>query len=1106
MQGSSADLSKKDIMKFVSGSLLRRCAVTLCALLAVWAGSMAALAVFVPDLIRSRAEAYVASLGRHLTLGQVSLEPWSMTLRLEQVALSDKDGSLLFSAKRVAVNTTPTALLVGQWRAKSFSFDTPRLTLRRERNGSWNLARFLQDAAGPDAADSGTTPSVIVDELDIRHAAIAATDLGAPNGEADWHVGELTLNLVNLSTQARDGNYALTAGMPDGTRLAWHGTLNLQPFDSFGEAKIEGLPVADLWPYLGSQLAIKAPRGRLSAEATYHLSLRGAKPKLTLSPLTVSLADFKAETPDGRSMAALKTFRLEDGIFDLAKQSVFFKRARLMGGDLNARRDRSGRIDWQAAIKPGPALTSSPSGGGGWKFRVADITAEGWHLNVTDESFVKPLTLDTGIASLTGSLQLTPDDGISLNRMTARLAGLSLASAGRDPWFRLDELSVSQSDIREKDRQIAPGNVTLNGLSVSMLRNAAGRLETLDDLRRVPLPGARARNTDAAKGWNVVLPDVALADGAVRLTDKSLPSPLSVDLNRMTGQLLSDDDGQLAYSLTGMLGGGNVDVEGMLRPEQGSLHAVVKTRSVPLALFAPYVLSGKPLRLAGGTLATRLDISAGRDKALVVRGEASADSVYLYEKGVAKPLVGWRSLKAKGLDLRPASRVWSVSDVLLEQPEARLTIEENRKLNLARLLSRPEAPVREDAAPAATDAGPGAIRVKAIHIARGDIEFADHSMQPAFSSRIHHLRGSLTGFSNEPGHSGVVTLDGGVDRYGDVKVRGRLVPTKAADNSEFSLVFRNVPMNSLNPYSMNFAGWKIEDGRLGVTLHYTMKDQRLDGDNRIVIQSIRLGDEVTAPGVSRLPLRLAVAVLEDSDRRIDLNVPVHGNLNDPSFSYGHLVWQAIGNVIRKVVTAPFRALGALLGKEGFDTIRFVPGEAGLAPPEREKLEELGQMLARRPQLSLQLGGGYDDSVDLRAMARARVDRAILKVQGFSPAHSEPLPEPDVSATETQEAVRTVFAARVGRLTLLARRLSPSAPSGAAFARQLREEMISRESIPSSDLAELANERVAAAHKLLLGTHPELASRVTVLPPAKLRAEEAGVPLKLELGTAPRPSL
>ena len=57
---------------------------------------------------------------------------------------------------------------------------------------------------------------------------------------------------------------------------------------------------------------------------------------------------------------------------------------------------------------------------------------------------------------------------------------------------------------------------------------------------------------------------------------------------------------------------------------------------------------------------------------------------------------------------------------------------------------------------------------------------------------------------------------------------------------------------------------------------------------------------------------------------IDLDLPISGSLDDPQFSYGKIIWKAIANVITKIVTAPFRALGKLLGL--FEALVAAPGQ------------------------------------------------------------------------------------------------------------------------------------------------------------------------------------
>lgn len=378
----------------------------------------------------------------------------------------------------------------------------------------------------------------------------------------------------------------------------------------------------------------------------------------------------------------------------------------------------------------------------------------------------------------------------------------------------------------------------------------------------------------------------------------------------------------------------------------------------------------------------------------------------------------------------------------------------------------------------------------------GRLEFADLGMQPVFGTRIHSLSGSVLGLSSRPGRRGTVALQGEVDQVGDVRIRGALAPFAPTDDLDLALTFRNIPIRSLNPYSATFAGWTIDDGRLSVDLRYLLEQRRLKGDNRVVIDSIKLGHEVEDYQGSRLPLRLAVALLEDSDGRIDLSLPVQGSLDDPQFSYGHLVWQAIRTVLVKVVSAPFRALSALLGKEGFDEVYATPGEAALSAPEREKLGKLGELLQKRPQLRVALSGRWDPDADARELARARADGAILQAAGFTLHQGEPLPLPNLDDSEIRAALRSIYASQVGRVRLLQRLVTT--PDGKARWNTLRDELIAAQRIGADELSRLADARAQAARAVVLAGRPELAERVTLAPSASGKGQADGVPLGVEL--------
>src|SRR5262249_22184239 len=123
---------------------------------------------------------------------------------------------------------------------------------------------------------------------------------------------------------------------------------------------------------------------------------------------------------------------------------------------------------------------------------------------------------------------------------------------------------------------------------------------------------------------------------------------------------------------------------------------------------------------------------------------------------------------------------------------------------------------------------------------------------------------------------------------------------------------------------------------------------------------------------------LAVAVLKDRSGKIQLDVPIEGSLDDPQLHLGKLITGAIVNVITKIVTSPFAALGAIFGGKGEELsfLDFAPGSAELQPGSLEKLSALTKGLYDRPGLDIEIEGSVDPAADREALARQKLENDV----------------------------------------------------------------------------------------------------------------------------------
>jgi hypothetical protein len=243
-------------------------------------------------------------------------------------------------------------------------------------------------------------------------------------------------------------------------------------------------------------------------------------------------------------------------------------------------------------------------------------------------------------------------------------------------------------------------------------------------------------------------------------------------------------------------------------------------------------------------------------------------------------------------------------------------------------------------------------------------------------------------------------------------------------------------------------------------------------------------------------LGLAIALLEDSDNTIDVTINIAGNVDSPEFSASGLVWQAIANVLTNVATAPFRALGSLLGMGANDGVNALPGEVVYLPPDQDRLEKFADYLAKRPHASIELAGTYDATQDRLAFARATADRSILLASGMKFKVNEPIPSPDFSDPKAQSGLSTAYIQYVGRIKLGQRLLT--LPAGSERNQQLYKELLESIPVTDADLKGLATGRAKLALDLMTKDNPGLKERISLGEVKAVSAGKEGIPLEVEV--------
>ncbi|MBU3602584.1 DUF748 domain-containing protein [Polynucleobacter sp. AM-25C3] len=606
-------------------------------------------------------------------------------------------------------------------------------------------------------------------------------------------------------------------------------------------------------------------------------------------------------------------------------------------------------------------------------------------------------------------------------------------------------------------------------------------------------------NYDTSGEVNGVRGEYGLNLGALHFTLPGLNKKLAFKHVAVKGVLNNSGPETLGAQVNFELDEARIQTHWDLKADK-SISGKVQIEKLSIAPFIGLLPANKEMQAKGGVIDSSILIELKED-GLLASGNLHLLDLDVWELGQKQALMSWktgdinhftyRSSKTSGPSL-------SVEDVIVSQPVLLFEIDEKGFSNFRRLFSKSEGGAADiDKLPASSKVNaPFALDIKALKLREGEVLFADLAMKPNFKVNLKKFNASFENLSNLSGHLTTMSLDGVVAESGSMRAKGQISFDDPRRNNDVTLNFKNLPLNAFNPAVMTFAGYQIASGRVNLNLHYSAKNGELKGGNQIVIKKIELGDEVPDFQGKKLPLGLAIALLEDADDTIDVTINIAGNVDSPEFSAGGLVWQAISNVLTNVATAPFRALGALLGMGSNDGVNAVLGEAVFLPPDQDRLEKFGEFLAKRPNATIELSGTYDPILDKEALARATADLAIFTAAGVNLSPNEALPTPDFSDARVQAGLKSTYAQYVGRIKLGQRLLT--LPDGRERNEQLHAELIASISVTEGDLKSLANGRSKLALELMIKNNPNLVGRIALGEVKTVSSGKEGVPLEVEV--------
>ena len=195
-------------------------------------------------------------------------------------------------------------------------------------------------------------------------------------------------------------------------------------------------------------------------------------------------------------------------------------------------------------------------------------------------------------------------------------------------------------------------------------------------------------------------------------------------------------------------------------------------------------------------------------------------------------------------------------------------------------------------------------------------------------------------------------------------------------NLDFSI--EEFQLSDLNIYTNYYVGHSILEGDMFYYSNTKIRNGLIESENKLLVKNATLKSD--KKGLYALPLKFALFLLKDKNGDVNLDVPVRGDMKDPTIRYGKLLWGVFKNLIIKAAASPGKLLASIVGGDPKDLekLEFTYLDTVLSDYHKKQLNLLLELENKKPDLAIKLEYFNDQKLQKKAIAEAETGKLYYK--------------------------------------------------------------------------------------------------------------------------------
>ena len=271
------------------------------------------------------------------------------------------------------------------------------------------------------------------------------------------------------------------------------------------------------------------------------------------------------------------------------------------------------------------------------------------------------------------------------------------------------------------------------------------------------------------------------------------------------------------------------------------------------------------------------------------------------------------------------------------------------------------------------DKAPFVIALNKLNITTDkQILFTDNSTAPATDVGLQNLTFNISDlYTTKPDTNSPFKLHAKTVRHSTIDLAGTIKPFAEKVSMDADGKLKGFDLRAASPTTQKTIGHIIKSGQLDADIDLKAVDGELDSNIALSLyqyqmKSVSKEDAAKLDEKFGMPLNQTLVLLRDKDDNIHLDIPITGDVNNPSFDPMDAIIKATSKAATVTLITFYTPYGLIYAGGNlalnlatalnFDPIAFDPGSSEVRPASKEQLDGLSKLLIEKPQVHLTLCG------------------------------------------------------------------------------------------------------------------------------------------------------